>query len=202
MAKITPRIVIEEEPLPDGLSATYPTRPSLSTPLSTVSSEKVEGGTFAKLVRTVQFIKKWSKRTEETQQGRDEFLNRFNLGAPNIDDTFIYSGTPENKEEREKRHWVAVKSNRLLKRHLFFNPMNATLHRWLTIITLAVLYNSFVIIARQTFQQMQDTKWEIAIWLTLDYIADAIYIIDMIIQARTGIVRIYGFSTYMYLFVI
>ena len=185
MAKITaPKIVIEE-PLPDRLSATYPPRPSQSTPLSTVSSEKVEGA-FAKLVRTVQFIKKWSKRTEETQQGRDEFLNRFNLGGPNIDDAFIYSGTPDNsKEDREKRHWVAIKSNRL-KRSLFFNPMNANLHRWLTVITLAVLYNLFVIIARQTFQQMQDTSWKLAIWLMLDYIADTIYILDMIVQSRTG----------------
>ena len=51
-------------------------------------------------------------------------------------------------------------------------------------ITLAVLYNSFLIIVRETFDQLNDNI--LPLWIVLDYTADIIYIIDMFVQMFTS----------------
>lgn len=201
MDKTTPRIVIEglDEDQHSVAQSTFsfirppPSPGYIRTSPSVISdSDKKtsDGGTFFKLVSTVEFIKKWTQREEDTAKGREAFLKRFKLSVPNIDSASTVAATPSVKDQdgETRGNWVPVKRRRISRwlRHLYFNPMNVSLYRWLIVITIAVLYNAYVIIARQTFSQLQDQPWKVGVWLTLDYIADAIYILDMIIQFRTG----------------
>lgn len=56
--------------------------------------------------------------------------------------------------------------------------------RWLFVITMAVLYNYFLIIVRETFDPLNDNI--LPLWIVLDYTADVIYIVDMFVQMFTS----------------
>lgn len=51
-------------------------------------------------------------------------------------------------------------------------------------ITLAVLYNYFLIIVRETFDELNTNL--LPLWLFLDYTADLVYISDMFVQLFTS----------------
>ena len=57
-------------------------------------------------------------------------------------------------------------------------------YRWLFVITMAVLYNYFLIIVRETFHQLNDVV--LPLWLLLDYVADVVYLVDMFVQLFTS----------------
>jgi hypothetical protein len=67
---------------------------------------------------------------------------------------------------------------------LVIDPQNYRYHYWLSIISLAVVYNFLFIPARYAFDDL-DKKFKI-LWISLDYIFDAVYLIDIFIQSRTG----------------
>ena len=46
------------------------------------------------------------------------------------------------------------------------------------------MYNVLFVITRSVFWEMQDSY--LPLWLTLDYLSDVIYIMDMFVSARTG----------------
>ena len=64
------------------------------------------------------------------------------------------------------------------------DPASNTYYRWLFVISAAVLYNLTLIIARSVFWKLQD-KYSVW-WFVLDYMCDAIYLMDMFVQLRTG----------------
>lgn len=56
--------------------------------------------------------------------------------------------------------------------------------QWLSLVTLAVVYNLIFVIGRAVF-------WEInnkvpALWFTLDYVCDLVYVIDTLVHAHEG----------------
>lgn len=179
MDPVTPRIVIEQEGEVEQQTPPSTPNPSpLPTPPHKRPEDVDEGGTaFAKLVRTIQFIKKWAGRAEKPADQRDAFLERFNMAAPNIDDAYVCQSEGGGVGIGE----VAVRSK---KRVMFFNPSGIWLYRWMGVVTLAVLYNAFLIIVRETFDKLQDSY--LPLWLTLDYIADTVYILDMVVQLCTS----------------
>lgn len=63
-------------------------------------------------------------------------------------------------------------------------PASLGQYQWLCVISLAVIYNVTVVIARQTFTDIQ-TKNFIA-WIVLDSVCDVVYILDMMFKAQTG----------------
>jgi cyclic nucleotide gated channel alpha 3 len=65
------------------------------------------------------------------------------------------------------------------------DPSSDGYYRWLAVISIAVLYNLLVVIARAVFWQLQDSGG-LSVWFSLDYICDAIYLADMFVQFRTG----------------
>jgi len=64
------------------------------------------------------------------------------------------------------------------------NPSKNGYYYWSLVITTAYLYNMMLVIARFTFDDLQDSYRDI--WLVLDYISDAVYILDTIVEARKG----------------
>ncbi len=125
---------------------------------------------MAKLVHTVQFIKRWAHSYEKPTDAvtRSEFMHKHGY----------FRG-----ETAGESGWVAVKKHR---RNLYLSPTSRYLYWWTFIVALSVLYETFIIIARQTFEQLHRSDWTIAIWVTIDVIVDLVYLLDMIVQFRTG----------------
>ena len=138
--------------------------------------------TFAKLVRTLQFIKRWTGRTERPPDQRDAFLERFRITVPYIDDAYQYEGASGEVADGSGAVVSQPKRNRWT-----FNPSAIWLYRWLAVVSLAVVYNTFVVILRTTFTEINESV--LGLWLTLDYAADTIYLIDILVQFRTSELR-------------
>uniref|UniRef100_A0A4W6BTX2 Cyclic nucleotide gated channel subunit alpha 1a n=1 Tax=Lates calcarifer TaxID=8187 RepID=A0A4W6BTX2_LATCA len=64
------------------------------------------------------------------------------------------------------------------------NPAGNLYYNWLFIITLPVMYNWTMIIARACFEELQHNY--IVYWMILDYISDIVYLADMLVRTRTG----------------
>lgn len=64
------------------------------------------------------------------------------------------------------------------------DPSQTFYYYWLSIVSIAVLYNVIMLIARSAFLLLQERF--LIIWLIFDYGCDLIYIIDTFIQTRTG----------------
>nr|XP_054754339.1 cyclic nucleotide-gated channel cone photoreceptor subunit alpha-like [Lytechinus pictus] len=75
-------------------------------------------------------------------------------------------------------------SQRKKPRIIVFDRSSGTYSSWLFVITAAVLYNLYFIIARASFVELQ-IKYQ-TLWFCLDYICDFIYILDICVQFRTG----------------
>nr|XP_054749481.1 cyclic nucleotide-gated cation channel alpha-3-like [Lytechinus pictus] len=65
-----------------------------------------------------------------------------------------------------------------------FVPDGDFLLYWLTVVSIAVVYNLWVLIAREAWPELQD-KSPVG-WFIADYFCDFIYILDIVVQARTA----------------
>ncbi|XP_063853894.1 cyclic nucleotide-gated cation channel alpha-3-like isoform X2 [Scylla paramamosain] len=65
-----------------------------------------------------------------------------------------------------------------------FDPAGRLCYYWSLIVSLAFLYNLWVMVYRFGFQEI---TWDtILVWFALDYFADLIYVIDILFHFRTG----------------
>ena len=64
------------------------------------------------------------------------------------------------------------------------DPQNYLYHYWLGIIALAIAYNFLFIPVRYAFDELNKNLR--ILWISLDYTFDGIYVIDIILQSRTG----------------
>ena len=86
---------------------------------------------FAKLVRTVQFIKKWARRAErEPDSAREEFLDRFKMNGPSADSAFATTGSCDDVNFYSRDEWRIIKYLKK-RRHLIliWNPSGQWLYR-------------------------------------------------------------------------
>ncbi|CAH1782420.1 unnamed protein product [Owenia fusiformis] len=65
-----------------------------------------------------------------------------------------------------------------------FDPAGRLAYWWSLVISLAFLYNFWVIIYRSAFDEIREET--VAIWFTLDYFADLLYMMDIAFHFRTG----------------
>lgn len=73
----------------------------------------------------------------------------------------------------------------LIKCNYFvFGPDDNPMFVWLIILNVCVLYNIWLVIARQSFEKLQ-TEYE-NFWRFADMIADTVYFFDVVVQFRTG----------------
>jgi len=70
------------------------------------------------------------------------------------------------------------------RRSLIFDPAGRLAYWWSFIVTIAFLYNFWVLVYRSAFDEINAKN--LAIWLTLDYIADLVYVLDILFNLRTG----------------
>lgn len=71
------------------------------------------------------------------------------------------------------------------------DPSDTFYYRWLLFVSCAVMYNVLFIISRSVFWELQDGY--LPLWLTLDYLSDIMYIMDMFVSSRTGTGRLFFF---------
>ncbi|NXI95116.1 CNG3 protein, partial [Psophia crepitans] len=97
--------------------------------------------------------------------------------------------TQKNKEKKEKnknKDKSKKKENKEEKKKDIFiiDPAGNMYYNWLFCITMPVMYNWTMIIARACFDELQHDY--LAAWFIIDYISDAIYVADMFVRTRTG----------------
>nr|XP_020444115.1 cGMP-gated cation channel alpha-1 isoform X2 [Monopterus albus] len=64
------------------------------------------------------------------------------------------------------------------------DPAGDTYYHWLLVITIPVMYNWTLIIARACFEELQTDY--VVYWFILDFISDLVYLADMVFRTRTG----------------
>lgn len=65
-----------------------------------------------------------------------------------------------------------------------FDPSGRLCYWWSSVVSVAFLYNFWVIIYRFAFNEINQQN--LAIWFTLDYSADFLYVLDVVFHFRTG----------------
>ena len=68
--------------------------------------------------------------------------------------------------------------------YFVFDPSQGLYYKWLTIISIAILYNFIFIIGRASFELLQ--LYNPLLWIVLDYSCDLIYLLDIFVRLRTG----------------
>ncbi|XP_041454743.1 cyclic nucleotide-gated cation channel beta-3-like [Lytechinus variegatus] len=63
----------------------------------------------------------------------------------------------------------------------YFDPLGGWWLCWLSVVTMAFLYNAIVIFLRGAFRDKYQTSNNIGYWVTVDYLCDFVYIIDMLL---------------------
>ncbi|GIY87462.1 cyclic nucleotide-gated cation channel alpha-3 [Caerostris darwini] len=91
----------------------------------------------------------------------------------------------EMKKDLEKWETSTASSDRAMCKWTFvFDPSGRLCYYWSVVVSVAFLYNFWVIIYRFAFQEI--TVETLYAWFTLDYMADFIYILDIAVHFRTG----------------
>ncbi|XP_052104842.1 cyclic nucleotide-gated channel rod photoreceptor subunit alpha-like [Mytilus californianus] len=65
-----------------------------------------------------------------------------------------------------------------------FDPSGRLAYWWSSVVSLAFLYNFWVIIYRYAFHEIDTENY--GVWFALDYTADLLYILDIVFHFRTG----------------
>ncbi|NXR40376.1 CNG3 protein, partial [Zosterops hypoxanthus] len=95
--------------------------------------------------------------------------------------------TQKNKDKKEKnksKDKLKKKENTEKKDIFTIDPAGNIYYNWLFCITMPVMYNWTMIIARACFDELQHDY--LVAWFIIDYVSDAIYVADMFVRTRTG----------------
>ncbi|XP_059210451.1 cyclic nucleotide-gated channel rod photoreceptor subunit alpha [Centropristis striata] len=91
----------------------------------------------------------------------------------------------KEKEAKEKEKEKEKKAKEEAAKEItVIDPAGNTYYHWLAVITIPVMYNWTLIIARACFEELQSDY--LMQWFLVDLFSDAIYIADMIFRTRTG----------------
>uniref|UniRef100_UPI00398E8C15 cyclic nucleotide-gated channel alpha-2-like n=1 Tax=Pristiophorus japonicus TaxID=55135 RepID=UPI00398E8C15 len=152
--------------------------PSNNLSVKTTTDEevdKLENGTNS-IVRLVVVLRDWAHRGLRKQEQRpDSFLERFR--GPELR---TLASRMSNTRAQAPGQPVKTK-----KRSVFvMDPAEDEYYHWLGVMVLPVVYNWCFLVCRACFDSLQINH--LTIWLTIDYISDAIYILDIFVRLRTG----------------
>ncbi|XP_029457736.1 cyclic nucleotide-gated cation channel alpha-3 isoform X2 [Rhinatrema bivittatum] len=140
-------------------------------------------GALARLSRFVISLRNWATgRLNHEDQRPDSFLERFR--GPELKEAS--SRDSNSNAQSIVAHPETLGRGKKTKKKVVFviDPASNLYYRWLSIISVPVLYNWCLIVCRACFDELQTNH--ISLWLVLDYSADFIYIIDTLVRARTG----------------
>ncbi|XP_033617392.1 cyclic nucleotide-gated cation channel alpha-3 isoform X2 [Fukomys damarensis] len=133
-----------------------------------------------RLSHLVCSLRSWTARhLQHEDQRPDAFLERFHgaelteVSSRESDaQASVGSQEPPDRGRGKKKDAMVV------------DPSSTLYYRWLTVIALPVFYNWCLLVCRACFDELQSEH--LTLWLTLDYSADVLYGLDMLVRARTG----------------
>ncbi|KAH7955767.1 hypothetical protein HPB52_003839 [Rhipicephalus sanguineus] len=153
-------------------------------PPSSANAASASRSRWLKLRTTVQLSGAISHIQKKPPLKReDSFLKRFStrhINEPHRT-TGSDSATSPAAESRP-RFFSKPNCERLLLGVI--NPDENALFVWLWILTWCVLYNAWALILRQTFTELQTSS--VHLWFVADSFADLVYLLDIVVQFRTG----------------
>ncbi|KAH6932731.1 hypothetical protein HPB50_009052 [Hyalomma asiaticum] len=153
-------------------------------PPSSANAASASRSRWLKLRTTVQLSGAISHIQKKPPLKReDSFLKRFStrhINEPHRT-TGSDSATSPATESRP-RFFSKPNCERLLLGVI--NPDENALFVWLWILTWCVLYNAWALILRQTFTELQTSS--VHLWFVADSFADLVYLLDIVVQFRTG----------------
>nr|XP_035966614.1 cyclic nucleotide-gated cation channel alpha-3 [Halichoerus grypus] len=118
---------------------------------------------------------------EPPDKGRSGWpLARNNTNTCNNSEDDKAKKEKEKKEEKEKNCSKQEEN----KDSVVVDPSSDMYYRWLTVIALPVFYNWCLLVCRACFDDLQSEH--VMLWLVLDYLADVLYGLDVLVRARTG----------------
>ncbi|KAH8400926.1 hypothetical protein KR009_001827 [Drosophila setifemur] len=106
------------------------------------------------------FLEKFSNTTNTDKIGK---------GCPAMEDAALSS---------------EIRGSSVLCNRLSVDPTLQSHYRWLAIVSLAVLYNIIFVVGRAVFWEIN--KSAPAVWYTLDYLCDFIYLLDTLVHMHEG----------------
>ena len=107
---------------------------------------------------------------EVRKQRRKEIAEKFGKDHKNNFEKFE---TSTQNSDKDGCNWTFV-----------FDPSGRLAYWWSFVVSISFLYNFWVLIYRFAFEEINPEN--MAIWFTLDYFADFIYIMDIAFHFRTG----------------
>lgn len=146
----------------------------------------------ASLNREDSFLKKFSTRCGVAPYAAEaadraaaaDAAYRFNEGAGRRSVPGAAGRSQEDIDGEAGRDADAARRRRRRQRRFVINPDENFTFYWLMMTSLAVLYNFWTCIARQAFPEIQQACN--VCWISLDVIFDLVYVLDIVVQARTG----------------
>ena len=148
---------------------------SSASKIGSVDEDKPKSSAISKWHRMRLAAAAAKREQEEAEQ--KVFLQRFSTNRPQQ-----VQPVPTQGEEGGGGE-VRVDS-RLRSSRYVISPEGDCMYMWLAILSLCVLYNVWIVIAREAFVDLQ--KGHELFWLITDGIADLVYVIDIGVQMRTG----------------
>ncbi|XP_063046200.1 cyclic nucleotide gated channel subunit alpha 2a [Engraulis encrasicolus] len=136
-------------------------------------------GALSRLVSMVVTLRDWAhKSLHEEEERPDSFLERFRGPELHMAPSRISTTGPD--------HDAADANAKIKKKSDVFvlAPADDLYYRWLFVIAAAVLYNWCLLVVRACFDELQTNGF--ILWLVMDYVSDAIYILDVCVRLRTG----------------
>nr|KAF6446318.1 cyclic nucleotide gated channel subunit alpha 3 [Rousettus aegyptiacus] len=139
----------------------------------------IENG-LSRLWSHIVSLRVWATRHLHSQDRRrrpDSFLERFQgaelkeVSSRGSNAQCDVSGQEPDRGRRKKDTIVV-------------DPASNAYYHWLTVIALPVFYNWCLLVCRACFDELQSEH--LMLWLVLDYSADVLYGLDMLVRARTG----------------
>nr|XP_021510331.1 cGMP-gated cation channel alpha-1 [Meriones unguiculatus] len=121
---------------------------------------------------------------KEKKKKKKEKKSKVNDKNENKKDLEKKKKKEKEKEKKKKEEKTKDKKEEEKKEVVVIDPSGNTYYNWLFCITLPVMYNWTMIIARACFDELQSDY--LGYWLIFDYVSDIVYIADMFVRTRTG----------------
>ena len=147
---------------------------------------------------TTSFVKSEESKAKRTSMDRRR-LSHIDVTAAILRGFNLEHSTPRRIRRKRRKQIAKTFGNKKIdisglsssycnknscKCTLVFDPAGRLAYWWSFIVTIAFLYNFWVLVYRSAFDEINARN--MAIWLTLDYAADVIYILDILFNLRTG----------------
>ncbi|XP_075990975.1 cyclic nucleotide-gated cation channel subunit A-like isoform X2 [Anticarsia gemmatalis] len=107
-------------------------------------------------------------------------------GSSKTPDWFLDKFAAQTFTDPDEPLYQAKRSKLFCGLKLAFDPTLPAHYHWLAVVSLAILYNVVFVIGRAVFWELDKRENLLSLWYVLDYLCDAIYLVDTIVHVHEG----------------